>query len=164
MACLVTSSEIYTQGTSAPDQILTSSDISSHACLTGHLGQIGNFSPDQGIRFGTLEFVADSRGELVLVEPLTPTEQPADPDASTPRTSGLTSNDEVVIPRPSGPPNPVVVTGSTMVKQVPGPLSCDSRTTMPHTDPTRFSDTHPTIASFLNELFDRMESMRMADD
>ena len=35
---------------------------------------------------------------------------------------------------------------------------------MPHTDPTRFSNTHPTIASFLNELFDRIEIMHMVDD
>ena len=164
MACLVTSSEICIQGTSAPDQTLASSGISSPAHPIGHLCQIGNFSTDQGIRFGTLEFVAAPRGELILVEPLIPTEEPADPNASMPKTSGPASDDEVVISGPSGPLSPVIVTRSTRVEQNPGPLLRDSGATTPHTDPTRFSDTHPTIASFLNELFDRVETMRMAND
>ena len=163
MARLVISNEICSKDILFPNQIFIGGNVSSHAVPTGYLGQIGSYAPDQGIRFGTLEFVADSRGELVLIGPSTLMEEPADPDASTPRTSGPTSEVTFTLGL-SGTPNPVVVPGSAMAKQDLDPLSCHFRTATPHIDPTRFSDTHPAVASFLNELFDRIQTMHMTDD
>jgi hypothetical protein len=37
-----------------------------HADPIGHLGRVGSFTPDQEIRFGNLDFVADSQGDLIL--------------------------------------------------------------------------------------------------
>ena len=101
MAHLIIDREICNKDVFVPGQILAIGSFVLQADPTGRLGQIGSFAPVQGIRFGTLEFIADSRGELVLIGPSTLMEEPADPDASTPKTSGPASDDEVVIPGPS---------------------------------------------------------------
>jgi hypothetical protein len=62
MAHLIIGDSIRTEGTFAPGQIFTFGSVIPRADPTGLLGQVGNFVPDQEIRFGSLEFVTDSRG------------------------------------------------------------------------------------------------------
>ena len=89
MARLLTSRGVYGQDATVPGQTPAGSGALSHADPTDHLGQIGSFFPDQEIRFGNLEFTADSRGELVWMRPSTPMEKPVESDALTPEASGI---------------------------------------------------------------------------
>ena len=54
-----------------------------HADLTSHLGKIGNFARVQEIRFGNLEFTANSRGDLSLTEPSVSSDGPETLEALT---------------------------------------------------------------------------------
>jgi hypothetical protein len=49
-----------------PDQFFAFDSIVLHADPTGHLGHIENFPPGQTIKFGSLEYIADARGDLVI--------------------------------------------------------------------------------------------------
>ena len=88
-------------------------------------------------------------------------EELADPDALASETSGPTSEAPFTLGLSR---NPVIVTRSAMAIQDPDLLSSNSGTATPQINPTCFSDTHPTVASFLNELFDLIQTMRMTDD
>ena len=89
MAHPVVINEICSQDVPIPCQIFAGGDVLSHADPTDHLGQIGRFFPDQEIRFGNLEFAADSQGGLVWMKPSAPMEEPAKLDASAPEASGI---------------------------------------------------------------------------
>ena len=60
MAHLVINEEVCNMGTFVPGQIFAFASIVLHADQTGHLGRVESFAPDQEIRFGNLEFSADS--------------------------------------------------------------------------------------------------------
>ena len=68
MAHLVISDEIQSKDVFVPSQIFAFGSIVSHADPAGHLGQVRSFIPDQEVRFGNLEFVADSWEDLVLTK------------------------------------------------------------------------------------------------
>jgi hypothetical protein len=60
MARLVISDGICGGDVFIPGQLFAFGSIMLHADLTGRLGRVGSFALDQEIRFGNLDFVADS--------------------------------------------------------------------------------------------------------
>ena len=83
MARLVINDGIRSGDVFIPGQLFAFGSIVLHASPTGRLGQVGSFSPDQEIRFGNLEFVTDSRGDLILAGLSALPEGPIDPEVLT---------------------------------------------------------------------------------
>ena len=67
MARLIISNSASCGDTFVPGQLFAFGSVVLHADPVGHLGRVDSFTPDQEIRFGNLEFVADSRGDLILM-------------------------------------------------------------------------------------------------
>ena len=64
-----------------------------HAGSTGHLGRVDDFAPNYEIRFGNLEHVSDSRGDLVLTGILAPSELTYSPGTMTSGQKALLSKE-----------------------------------------------------------------------
>jgi hypothetical protein len=66
MARLIIGENVLCTGTFAPGQLFAFGSVFLRANSAGLLGQVDGFVPDHEIHFGDLEFVADSRGDLVF--------------------------------------------------------------------------------------------------
>ena len=65
MARLVIGSDAVSGETFLPDQLFVFGGFALRANSTGHLEQIDSYAPSHQIRFGSLNYVADIRGDLV---------------------------------------------------------------------------------------------------
>lgn len=66
MARLQINSNIGRRYIFVPGQLFVFGSFILHAGPTNHLGQVENFAPNQIVRFGNLEYTADSHGDLAL--------------------------------------------------------------------------------------------------
>ena len=66
-----------------PGQLFAFGNVMLHADPAGRLSRVDSFTLDQEIRFENLEFIADSRGDLVLTKLSAPLEGPMSPDTLT---------------------------------------------------------------------------------
>jgi len=68
MARLIIGEGIGSEDLFIPDHLFTFGSIVLHANPTGHLDQIKNFAPEHQIRFSNLEYVVDTRGNLIFAK------------------------------------------------------------------------------------------------
>ena len=66
MACLVLGEDISSIDLFVLGQLFAFGSIVLHANSIGRLDKIENFAPEHRIRFGNLEYVTDTRGDLVF--------------------------------------------------------------------------------------------------
>jgi hypothetical protein len=88
---LIISNSASRRDTFVPGQLFAFGSVMLHAGPAGLLGRVDSFTPDQEIRFGNLEFVTDSRGDLILTGSSASPEGPVNLEASTSSTADPTT-------------------------------------------------------------------------
>ena len=66
MAPLIVNNDAVQGGTFLPEQIFVFGGFALRANSLGHLEHIDSYAPGHQVRFGSLNYVADIRGDLIL--------------------------------------------------------------------------------------------------
>jgi len=162
MACLVISDNIFNGDAFIPGQIFAFGGIMLHAGPIVRLGQVGSFEPDQEFRFGNLEFVADSWGDLILTKYSALIEDPANPEALiSGEVSPATGADLALDPALC--PDLADIPGLTSAEHSPNVTSNASGRAILRIEPKYSEEMDPTDLSLLNELLDWIQAMGISN-
>ena len=142
---------------SVPGRALAPVSVKLHNDPSSRPGQDGSFTPSRKIRFGSLEFTADSRGDLTPAKPLVPLKKSANPDVLT---SGMETDDMRNL---ALDPDSIRTIGKTPAKHHPDTTPNNPGAATLRDSPTHLGSMDPVDLSSVNDLLGQIRAMGVSN-